>query len=193
MRVLCKKSTRRDLDIRQLLAEWSRKSALEMLRRGSIIDLGLSSSREAYGVLLTGKSRRTLWRRVSNGSVARVVKDSRGCTQLSLDEVVPSMPTVFDSLDLELVLETDSGDADAIHDLGQTFALVSMYEAAKECWELASAKSHPDAMQSLGALYIDGRVEIKDPKIGVMWIAKASAEGHKAAEEQMRLLLNRRA
>jgi TPR repeat protein len=124
--------------------------------------------------------------------VAKVKKDSRGRTQLSLDEVVPFMPSTFDSMDLELVLDADGGDATALNDLGQSFALVSMFEAAEECWGLAGAKGHPDAMQSLGALYIDGRAGTKDLNTGIMWIAKAAAAGHSIAQEQMRLLLRHR-
>lgn len=139
--------------------------------------------------LLTGRSRRTWWRRISDGSVARVDGDARGRARLSLDDVVPHLPSTFDALDVELVIEADAGDASALNDLGQALAMLGRYGGAKECWEAAAAKDHPDAMQSLGSLYVTGKADdIKDINTGIMWIAKAAAAGHLIAMEQMRRL-----
>ena len=140
-------------------------------------------------IIITEKSRRTWWRRISEGAVRRVADDRRGRAMLSWDEVLPHICIPMTPEDLAFVLRADAGDAEAQNDVGQLFSIAGKYEAALYWLQQAAQQGNPDAMQWLGRCYLSGEGVPKDDNLGIMWIAKAASYGHAIAKFQMNAML----
>ena len=140
-------------------------------------------------IVITEKSRRTWWRRISEGAVRRVADDRRGRAMLSWDEVLPHICIPMTPEDLAFVLRADAGDAEAQNDVGQLFSIAGKYEAALYWLQQAAQQGNPDAMQWLGRCHLSGEGVPKDDNLGIMWIAKAASSGHVIAKTQMYALL----
>ena len=140
-------------------------------------------------IVITERSRRTWWRRISEGAVRRVADDKRGRAMLSWDEVAPLICIPMTPEDLEFVLRADAGDAEAQNDIGQLFSIAGKYEVALYWLQQAAQQGHPDAMQWLGRCYLSGEGVPKDNNLGIMWIAKAASHGHVIAKFQMNAML----
>jgi hypothetical protein len=139
-------------------------------------------------IVITEKSRRTWWRRISEGAVRRMVNDRRGRAMLSWDEVVPLICIPMTPQDLSFVLRADASDAEAQNDIGQLFSIAEKHEAAFYWLQQAAQQGYADAMQWLGRCYLSGDGVLKDEYLGVMWIAKAASSGHVIAQAQMNAL-----
>lgn len=72
-------------------------------------------------ILITGISKRTLWRRVTEGQITRLDTDERGRAMIAFDEIAPLISAPIESEDYELLIDADAGDADAQNDLAQLF------------------------------------------------------------------------
>jgi hypothetical protein len=140
-------------------------------------------------IVLTGKSRRTWWRRITEGVVCRVDDDARGRAMLSWNEVLPHICIPMTPDDLAFVLRADAGDVEAQNDIAQLFSIAGKHEAALYWLQQAAQQGNPDAMQWLGQCYLGGQGVPKDDNLGVMWIAKAASCGHVIAKTQMNALL----
>ncbi len=139
-------------------------------------------------VIIGGRSKRTWWRRIAEGSVARLENDFRGRTMLSFEEVLPLVCIPFEGDDLDLILKADSGNAEAQNDIGQIFSSAGKYDIALYWLRMAADQGHPDAMQSLGNFYISGKGVKRDENLGIMWLAKSASCGHQIAQAQMKCL-----
>ena len=139
-------------------------------------------------IAITALSRRTWWRRISQGAVNRVSDDKRGRTMLSWAKVVPYICIPMEPEDLSFVLRADAGQADAQNDIGQLFSMVGKHESALYWLRLAVQQDHPDAMQWLGSCYLRGAGVPKDEYLGLMWIAKAASHKHAIAQAQINSL-----
>ena len=139
-------------------------------------------------IAITALSRRTWWRRISQGNVSRVSDDGRGRAMLVLAEVVPYICILLEPDDLALILRADAGHADAQNDIGQLFSIAGKHESALYWLQQAVRKDHPDAMQWLGSCYLRGAGVPKDENLGLMWIAKAASHNHVIAQAQINAL-----
>lgn len=136
-------------------------------------------------IAMTGISKRTLWRRVSDGTIAKHKEDSRGRAMLAFAQIVGLMELALSEKDLRLIVEADSGDANAQADAGAMFFLAGRFGAAVYWLDLAAAQGNADAMQWLGNCHASGLGVPKDESLAIMWIAKAASLGHPVACRQI--------
>ena len=144
-------------------------------------------------VALTGISRSTLWRRVTDGVLAKGDKDARGRATLALADVLELLRDagLADALgtdDLPVLLRADAGDAEAQADVGALLYLAGAERAALYWLNEAALQGSAEAMQWLGTAHAAGGTE-RDEQLAVMWIAKAAALGHPIAKRQLEGLL----
>jgi len=144
-------------------------------------------------VVVTGRSRRTWWRRIADGSILRADHDERGRTMISWADVAPHICIPMNSEDLEFLIRADGGDADGQNDIGQLFSLAGKHEIAFFWLTQAAHNNHADAMQWLARYYLAGETVPKDENLALMWLAKSAARGGHIAREQMRTLRSIRA
>ncbi|MBD1551184.1 sel1 repeat family protein [Pseudomonas typographi] len=134
--------------------------------------------------LLTGCSRRTWWRRVQQGRVQRLPgNDARGRARLALPAILPLLRISVSDQDRALILAADRGEAQALNELGQLFALGEQWAVAEQLWLEASRQGQADAMQHLAMLYLGSR---HDGARALMWLARAASAGHAIARAQLR-------
>ena len=139
-------------------------------------------------VVVTGISKRTLWRRLTDGRITRHDNDERGRAMLALEDVAPMFCVPVKPEDYELFTDADAGNADAQNELGQLFLEADRPDIALHWLRLAVDQEHPDAMHNLAKLYIKGIGIPKDESLGLMWLAKAASSGHTIAGEQLTAL-----
>jgi TPR repeat protein len=142
-------------------------------------------------IVITERSRRTWWRRISEGAVERVADDGRGRAMLRWADVIPQICVELDTADLAMLLRADAGDSEAQNDISQCFSTAGKPKAALYWLQQAANQDNADAMQGLGRCYLNGDGAPRDENLGVMWIAKAAAHGHVIAQAQMNGLLHR--
>ncbi len=138
--------------------------------------------------LVTGISKRTLWRRLDDGQITRQENDSRGRAMLTLTDLVPMLCASIDPENYELLTDADAGNADAQNDLAQLFLDANRPDIALHWIRLAVDQEHADAMHNLATLYIKGVGLEKDEIKGLMWLAKAASLGHLIAKQQVATL-----
>lgn len=136
-------------------------------------------------MLLTGESRTTLWRGLTNSSLVRGESDAKGRTKLELGSVLARANLDVSPEDIDVILGADAGEADAQADLGLLMLEVGRPERAISWLELSAEQGYADAMQWLGKLYVAGTGVPRDEQQGLMWIARAAALGHVIAKAQM--------
>lgn len=140
-------------------------------------------------ILITGISKRTLWRRVTEGQLTRLDTDERGRAMLAFSEIALFINIPIEPEDYELLVEADAGDAEAQNDLAQLLIDIDLLEIGMHWLKLAVEQEHPDAMHNLAKLYIKGQGVPKDQNTGLMYLAKAAAHGHIIAQQQMAALM----
>lgn len=136
-------------------------------------------------------SRRTLWRRVSEGEVRRVGEDARGRTLLSAEDVAKLFGGPLEDDEVALFGAADADDGSAQNELGMAFAEAGDDELAVYWWGRAAELGDGDSMQLLGQAYASGTGVEKDEHLAVSWLSKAAAVGHAVAQEQMQGLIRR--
>ena len=109
-------------------------------------------------VALTGISRSTLWRRVTDGALAKGDKDARGRATLALADVLELLRDagLADALgtdDLPVLLRADAGDAEAQADVGALLYLAGPEPAALYWLNEAALQGSAEAMQWLGTAH----------------------------------------
>jgi TPR repeat protein len=139
-------------------------------------------------IIVTDTSKRTLWRRLSEGKIAREEDDERGRAMLDFEGILPMLCVSIAPEDHELFFNADAGDAEAQNDLALLFLESDRPDVALHWLQLAVAQDHADAMHNLGRLYIKGIGIPKNDNLGLMWLAKAAAFGHVIAERQLTAL-----
>lgn len=139
-------------------------------------------------IAITGKSRRTWWRRISEGDINRAPDDEKGRAMLSWSDVAPHVCIPMTAEEQDIVLRADTNDADAQNDIGLIFLSASKHEEAIYWLKRSAQQENPDAMQGLGSCYLSGIGVPKDDYLGIMWISKAASYGHMIAKAQMAAL-----
>jgi hypothetical protein len=135
-------------------------------------------------IVVTERSKRTWWRRISDGHASKV-SDSRARPMLRLEDVAPQIVAPMTEEDLTVLVAADSGDAAAQADIGQLFLAAGKLEIAQHWLKMAAEHDNPDAMQVLARCYAAGEGVPKDENLAFMWRSKAAAHGHAIAQAQM--------
>jgi len=138
--------------------------------------------------LITQLSKRTLWRRLSEGQITRQENDYEGRTMLTFEDLVPMLCIPVAPQDHELIIQAAAGDAGAQTDLALLFLEADKPDVGLSWLTQATDQGHPDAMHLLSKLYIQGSGLPKDDSLGLMWLAKAASLGHMIAGEQITAL-----
>lgn len=146
-------------------------------------------------IVVTGISKRTLWRRLTDGLITRMENDERGRAMLAFDDLMPLLCIPVEPEDYELFIDADAGDANAQNDLALLFLDADKPDIALHWLQAAVSGRRSavgvDAMHNLANLYFTGIGVEKDENTGLMWLAKAAAHGHVIAERQMAALVRR--
>ena len=138
---------------------------------------------------VTGISRRTLWRRVTDGTIGRCDTGGRSRAMLALGDVLPLVEVQLSAEDRATLLRADAGDAQAQADMGALFYVAGAHKAALYWLQEAAAQDNADAMQWLGTAYAGGGGVIpQDDNLAIMWLARAAALGHRIAAYQLEQL-----
>ena len=147
--------------------------------------------------LMTGISRRTLWRRVADGVLDSGPKDARGRATLGLDALREPLQE-YTGLSLGpdeqlLLLQADTGQADAQTELGALLYLRNgaAHPAPREAlhWlQQAADQGHADAMHWL-ALTSAAQHGAPCRHEALMWLGRAATAGHMIARQQLDSLL----
>ena len=135
--------------------------------------------------IVTGVSRRTLWRRLDDGKISRQANDERGRAMLTLDDIAPMLCIPIEMEDYALLIGADKGDADAQNDLAHVFLKFDRADIALHWFQLAAEQQHADAMHNIATLYVKGLGVDKDESQVMMWLSKAAAHGHIIAKAQL--------
>ena len=150
-------------------------------------------------VAITGISRSTLWRRVTDGRIGKGGKDARGRALLVLADVLPLTEVPLGKDDLPVLLQADAGAAEAQADMGALFYVAGAEKAALYWLNEAAAQGHADAMQWLGIAHYAGggsthagaerqpRPHVDRPGSGAGAPGGAAANGRAAARAAGRL------
>lgn len=127
-------------------------------------------------ITLTGLSKRTLWRRVADGTLTSL--PSPGETRLPLDQVRALMPFSLSDDELALVLAADAGEPPAQCDLGWLLLEHGLAAEALTWMERAAKAFFPDAMHTLGRCLIAGQGAEADRRAGAEWLCRAADQGY---------------
>ena len=109
---------------------------------------------------------------------------------IPFDAIKDQIVIPLDHDELDLLEQADLGDAEAQNCIALIFLANAKAESAIYWLELAAKQEHPDAMHWLARCYIDGKGIMKDENLGMMWLAKAAANGHTISEVQMQSIRN---
>ena len=142
----------------------------------------------ASAVTLTNLSKRTLWRRISDGSLSRcddnLMSDK---AKVNLESIQPLLVVSLRDEELALLEPADNGDVGAQTELAIIFLSQEQPDNAAY-WLKLAAKKNSNAMYLLGRCYVDGIGIEQNDDLGLMWIAKAAANGCFFAQVQMQAI-----
>ena len=99
-------------------------------------------------IIVTEISKRTLWRRLTEGQITRLDNDERGRAMLAFEDLIPLLCVAVDPLDYELFIDADAGDAHAQNDLAQLFLEAGKPEIGVYWLEAAVAPRSQSAVSS---------------------------------------------
>jgi TPR repeat protein len=133
-------------------------------------------------------SKRTLWRRISDGQITRQNNDAEGRTMLTFEDIVPMLCAPVAPENYDLIIEAAAGDAESQNELAVLFLDADKPDISLHWLKMAASQGHPDAMHNLSKLYIKGIGTQKDDSTGLMWLAKAASVGHVIADQQITAL-----
>lgn len=136
-------------------------------------------------IVVSGLSERTLWRRISQGTLTRGEDDERGRATVALSGLRETLPVILESEEVDLLVEADRGNAEAQNDVALLFMSAKAYGPAIYLLELAAKQAHPDAMHWLGRCYVDGIGVQRDEMLGLSWLTRAASAGHVISKEMV--------
>lgn len=143
----------------------------------------------ASAITLTEWSESTFRRRIADGSLAREFESGTGGrAMVDFNAIKPHVCIPLEEEDIHLIKDADCGDAEAQNDLALLFLANSKPRAAIYWLELAAKNEYADAMHWLGRCHIDGNGVLQDENLGMMWLAKAAAQGHAISQAQMQAM-----
>jgi len=141
---------------------------------------------------LTEWSERTLWRRISDGTLARIDDNTfEDKAKICLDSIKPYICVSLGPEDFDLIESADAGNAEAQTDLALIFLANAKSESAIYWLKLAAKQDYAEAMHWIGRCYTDGNELPKNESLGIMWIAKAAAQCHVISQGQMQAIIDK--
>ncbi len=171
-----------------------RAKYLDTAPKAEPTETGLSMqacSRRMASVVL-GRSERTVRRWCDDGTLRLVGSDAAGRALVSLDQVLDMLdmldPTAARERWSRLVLDADSGDADALACLGTELLQQGLTAGAVSLLTEAAQQQHADAMHWLSHCHLHGLGVERDADLALMWLHRAAAQGHAVARAQSRAL-----
>lgn len=144
----------------------------------------------AAAITLTEWSERTFWRRFADGSVRREL-ETGGKSMVHLDSIDAHITIALAPEDMALVRDADRGDAAAQNHLALVFLESGKPRGAIYWLELAARQEYADAMHWLARCYLDGNGVAPDEHLGLMWLSKAAAHGHRISQGQLQVMRER--
>lgn len=138
--------------------------------------------------IVTQVSKRTLWRRLSDGQITRQENDEEGRTMLTFEDIIPMLCVPVAPEDYGLLTKAAAGDAESQNDLALLFLDADKPEIGLHWLNRAADQGNPDAMHNLSKLCMKGIGTPKDESTGLMWLAKAASLGHVIAGQQITAL-----
>ncbi|MDO9236256.1 MAG: sel1 repeat family protein [Aquabacterium sp.] len=143
-------------------------------------------------ISITGWSERTVWRRLSAGSITRVGPASSGSRVLvTWKSVEPHARLKLDRDGLALLCSADTGDAESQNDLALLFLAHRLQSGAAYWLQQAARGGHADAMHWLGRCYLGGEGVPQDRNRGLMWLARSACTGHLISDALLSALCGR--
>ena len=140
-------------------------------------------------ITLTEWSDKTLRRRIADKSIqGKVESGGSGRMMVDFSDIRADVCIPLDVEDIRLILEADSGKAEAQNDLAFLFLENQKWKSAIYWLEMAAKQEYPDAMHWLARCYIDGSGVLKNGHIGLMWLAKSAAAGHAISQLQIQAM-----
>lgn len=137
-------------------------------------------------VVVTGVTKRTLWRWLGSGAIEHRGMDQRGKAMLAYADIKPKLCMSFaDDEDIELLVEADQGCRDAQNDLGILCLEQERADIALHWFNLAAEQGHADAMHFLSEMYQLGSGVVRSETTALLWRVKATEAGHVIAIAQM--------
>lgn len=137
-------------------------------------------------VVVTGVTKRTLWRWLGSGVIEHRGMDQRGRTMLAYADIKPKLCLSFaEDEDIELLVEADQGCRDAQNDLGILCLEQERADIALHWFNLAAEQGHADAMHFLSNMYQSGDGVERSDTTALLWRVKAAEAGHAIAIAQM--------
>lgn len=141
---------------------------------------------------LTEWSESTFRRRIAEGSLIREFEGgSNGRAIVDFDSIRPHLCLPIEDDDIDLIGQADAGQAEAQNDLALLFLENNKPKQAHYWLDLASKQEYPDAMHWIGRCYLEGNGVVQDENMGIMWLAKAAARGHKISQGLMQTFRDR--
>jgi TPR repeat protein len=137
----------------------------------------------AAATTLTEWSERTFWRRFTDGSIERMIRNGKAV--VPFDAIAAHLCLILAPDDLLLLERADAGEAGAQTDLALVFLAQRKPKGAIAWLGLAAKQDDANAMYLLGRCYIDGRGADKDENLGLMWLSKAACRGSQLAGAAM--------
>lgn len=140
---------------------------------------------------LTGLSKRTLWRRVTDGLLHLQGDANQGDhARVQLEEIAPLSRLHLEPEDFELLLGADAGQAESQCDLALEFLMQKMPSEAVQWFKEAARQRYPEALHQLGRCHIAGTGVAPDEAHGIALITQAASLGHSTAKHQVHYLMD---
>ena len=146
--------------------------------------------------LMMDLSKRTLWRRLSAGTLQRHSMDERGRVMLALADIAEHFCVQLSDEpagggrgnDRALLIEADKGDSAAQNDVALLLLEQNRPDIALQWFLLAAQQQHADAMHYLSELYQQGLGVERCENTAMLWRAKAASQKHLIADAQMAVI-----
>ena len=140
--------------------------------------------------LMMDLSKRTLWRRLSAGTLQRHSMDERGRVMLALADIAAHFCVQLsgEPADRALLIEADKGDSAAQNDVALLLLEQNRPDIALQWFLLAAQQQHADAMHYLSELYQQGLGGERCENTAMLWRAKAASQKHLIADAQMAVI-----
>lgn len=154
-----------------------------------INNIAVCSIRIAATIL--NKSERTLQRWCDDGVLVVVYQDQHQKIFVAIRQVIELFGTCADTNFSELILQADSGDAEALNELGVVMLQEKREGSAVKFFQEAARQDYADAMHFLYQCYERGLGVEKDDNQAMFWLSKAASLGHVIAKIQTNALRER--
>jgi TPR repeat protein len=138
---------------------------------------------------ITGLSKRTLWRRIGDGTLRTEEAGAPGeQTRVAMDDLEALSRFHLDRADRDLLAWADAGNPEAECELALLFLAEGLAAEAVTWLEKAARRLYPEAMHWLGRCHLAGNGVPANEAEGTAWIAKAARHGHLTAQHLLRYL-----